>query len=284
MATNFQISPDGAFLYHHSLSAYKEIIHGFALRRNPATGLEKSYGLNGYQPHSQVLENRGNLMASLFSPIATDKGKKIRLVTLKQVHSDEIVVAEDLAFPEPPAVGDGLLTRQPGLLLAVQTADCMPVLILDPRSGAVAAVHAGWRGTLKRIMERAIRRMQTGFGSDPDQCIAVVGPSIRKCCYSVGGEMLSAYHAEFSYASSLFTPSPEAVSSLQEPVTSHKKWFLDLPSACKQQLLDCGLKEARIFADPPCTACDTQRFFSHRVDAGQSGRMMSVIGILPVTS
>jgi hypothetical protein len=100
----------------------------------------------------------------------------------------------------------------------------------------------------------------------------------------VGGEILSAYEAEFSYASSLFTPSSEVVASHQEPVVSQGKWFLDLPTACKEQLLNCGLKEAGIFADPPCTACDTRRFFSHRADAGQCGRMMSVIGILPVTS
>jgi len=283
MATHFQISPDGAFLYHHSLSAYKEIIHGFALRKNPATGLEVSYGLNGYQPHSQVLENRHNLMATFFSLNATDKGKETCLVTLNQIHSDEIVVAEDLASPEQPVVGDGLLTRRPGLLLAIQTADCMPILILDPKGGTVAAVHAGWRGTLKRIVEKAIRRMQNRFGSDPEQCIAVVGPSIRNCCYSVGAEVFSAYEGEFSHASSLFTPFSEAVSNLQKPI-AQKKWFLDLPSACKQQLLECGLEGAKIFADPPCTACDTQRFFSHRADAGQCGRMMAVIGVLPASS
>jgi len=280
MATHFQISPDGAFLYHHSLSTYKEIIHGFALRRNPATGLEVSYGLNGYQPDSQVLENRQNLMVSFLSLNATDRGKEARLVTLNQIHSDEIVVAEDLAFTAQPAVGDGLLTGRPGLLLAVQTADCMPILILDPTSSAVAAVHAGWRGTLKRIVEKAIRRMQSRFGSDPEQCIAVVGPSIRNCCYSVGAEVLLAFQREFSYALSLFTPFSEAVSDPQKPL-SEKRWFLDLPSACKRQLLDCGLKEARILADPPCTACNTQRFFSHRAEAGRCGRMMTAIGVLP---
>ena len=173
-----------------------------------------------------------------------------------------------------------MLTGLPGLLLAIQTADCMPILLLDPRGGAVAAVHAGWRGTLKRIVEKAIRRMQTRFGSDPEQCIAIVGPSIRNCCYSVGSEILSAFEREFSYALSLFTPSSDAVSNLQRPI-SQKTWFLDLPTACKQQLLDCGLEEARILADPPCTACDTQRFFSHRAEAGRCGRMMAVIGVFP---
>ena len=281
MATNFQISSDGAFLYHHSLFSYKEIIHGFALRRNLATDLEKSYGLNGYQLHAQVLENRRNLLASLLAPITTEKATKACLVTLRQIHSDEILVAEDLASLEPPAVGDGLLTKEPGMALAVQTADCMPVLIFDPQSGTVAAIHAGWRGTLKRIMEKAVRKMQNRFGSDPGQCIAVVGPSIRKCCYSIGREVKAAFDAEFPYSSSLFTPPRETVSQFEESEISQKACFLDLPAACKQQLCDCGLQETKIFADPPCTACDTRHFFSHRAGAGQCGRMMSLIGISP---
>lgn len=281
MDSNFRISSDGAFLYHHSLSSHKEIIHGFALREDPITGQERSYGLNGYQPDCQVWENRRYLIDSLLGIARSERVTDLRLVALKQTHSDEILIGEGLSFYEPPASGDGLLTGRPGLLLAVQTADCMPVLMLDPENMVVAAIHAGWRGTLKRILEKSVRKLHSRFGSDPAQCIGVVGPSICKCCYSVGQEVSSAFQAEFPYASALFATSREESRSRLKPGHFQEKLFLDLPLACKYQLLEVGFQETRIFADPPCTACDTRRFFSHRADAGHCGRMMSVIGICP---
>jgi YfiH family protein len=280
MDNNFNVSGDGVFLYHHFLANHKGIIHGFSLRKNPISGQGQSHSPKGYYPEAQVAQNRQQLICSLLGHSVGKGIPDFRLITLKQVHSDEILVLEDRPLLEIPITGDGLVTAQPGVFLAVQTADCMPVLVLDPQRKVVAAVHAGWRGTVKRIIEKTIRKMQARLGSDAADCIAVVGPSIRQCCYLVGQEVIAAFHAEFSYAPSLFSPSRLEVQSPQEPSALQTSLFLDLPRASKQQLLDSGLLEANISADPPCTACDTRRFFSHRAESGHCGRMTAVIGII----
>jgi YfiH family protein len=280
MDKKFSASGDGVFLYHHFLANHKGFIHGFSLRRNPISGQERSYSLNGYQPGPQVAENRQQFVRSMLGQTAGEEISDSRLVTLKQVHSDRILVLDDHSSLETSMTGDALITAQPRVLLAVQTADCMPVLILDPQRKVVAAVHGGWRGTVKRIIEKTIRKMQARLGSDAADCIAVVGPSIRQCCYLVGQEVIAAFCAEFDYARSLFNPSKSKIQSPDEYSASETTLFLDLPKASKQQLLDSGLLETNIYADPPCTSCDTSRFFSHRAEAGHCGRMMAVIGVL----
>jgi YfiH family protein len=280
MDKNFSTSGDSVFLYHHFLANHKGFIHGFSLRKSPVSGQERSYSLNGYQPGPQVAENRQQFVRSLLDQTTGEEISDSRLVTLKQVHSDRILVLDDRSFLETPVIGDGLITAQPGVLLAVQTADCMPVLILDPQRKVVAAVHAGWRGTVKRIIEKTVKKMETRWGSNAADCIAVVGPSIRQCCYLVGQEVIAAFYAEFDFAPSLFSPSRLKIQSPHEYSASETTLFLDLPKASRQQLLDSGLLEANIYADPPCTACDTHRFFSHRAEAGNCGRMLTVIGII----
>ncbi len=282
MDANFTLSGNGACLYHHSLLTHKRIVHGFSLRTDPVSAQEKSYGLNGYQSELQVLENRQQFVKSLSLQCPPSPNAHLRLVTLKQVHSDKALVAEDLHSGEIVCSGDALLTGRPGLLLAVQTADCMPLLILDPENGAVAAIHAGWRGTVKRIIEKSVRRLQERFGTDPTHCIAVLGPSIRSCCYVVGQEVVSAFHSEFPYASRLFHPLGKKSRPTGSQPTMGDGLFLDLPSACRRQLLDSGMRETCVFTNPPCTSCDTSRFYSHRAEAGHCGRMMAVIGILPI--
>jgi polyphenol oxidase len=267
----------GAFLYHQSLASFKWLTHGFSLRSGSQKDVEQSLGVNFYQNREIVLRNRQQFIQALVAAAgirgdgsaAGDPGEKgmARLVLLRQCHSDLIHTLTQSPPAEFFADGDGLVTDRQGLLLSVLTADCMPVLIADIKNRVVAAVHAGWRGTAKRIIEKTLAKMERQFASSPENCIAVIGPAIRGCCYEVGEEVFDAFQ-QFDYAASLFQ------------IRSKGKQSLDLPTAGRFQLLRAGLKGMNIFSDPPCTACNLDQFFSHRGEHGRTGRMMGVIGIV----
>ena len=148
------------------------------------------------------------------------------LVTLRQFHSGmiRVVEAEDRAQParlqtgDGRAVlrGDGMMTDVPGVLLGIQTADCVPILVADVRGRAVAAFHAGWRGTLARIVERGIGTMRLHYGSRPQDLVAVVGPSIGPCCYAVGEEVRHEFESQFAYARELFSEVPRLQPGAEE--------------------------------------------------------------------
>lgn len=225
-----------------------------------------SYSLNGFQSRETVLKNRQHLVRSV-------SGRELPLAILRQVHSDRVFKASKVLLADPPQ-GDGWVTDEPELLVAIQTADCLPVLLVDPQQRVVAAVHAGWRGTIQRIAAKAVHRMQAEFGSHPGNCLAVVGPAIRRCCYEVGEEVVEAFAKEFEPSAGLFSETPGS------KATRSNSQCVDLAEACRSQLLDAGMVAEKIFTDGPCTACEKERFFSHRADAGKAGRMMSVIGIV----
>ncbi len=265
----------GGFLYHQNLASFKWLTHGFSLRSD-AQGVEQSLGINSYQSTEIVLAHRQQFVRSLLAavgiqdePAGINASEKCspRLVLLRQCHSDLIYTLTQEPSAEFLAEGDGLVTDRPGLLLSVLTADCMPVLIADICHRVVAAVHAGWRGTAKRIIEKTLTKMQAQFMSSPQNCVAVIGPAIGRCCYEVGEEVFDAFQ-QFDYASSLFH------------IRSNGKRSLDLPAAGRFQLLRAGLKSTNIFSDPPCTSCNLDQFFSHRAEHGQTGRMMGTIGIV----
>ena len=265
MDASFYTSSDGIFLYHQRLLGYKWLRHGFSLRKNQ-DGAEVSYSYNGFQPRETVLANRQRLVRSV-------SGRELPVAILRQVHSDRLFTASRALLADPPQ-GDGWVSREPELLVAIQTADCLPVLLVDPQQRVVAAVHAGWRGTVQRIAAKAVHRMQTDFGSHPGNCLAVVGPAIRSCCYEVGVDVVDAFTKEFEHSASFFSETSSA------KATRTDSQCVDLAEACRSQLLDAGMVAEKIFADGPCTACEKERFFSHRADAGKPGRMMSVIGIV----
>lgn len=208
----------------------------------------------------------------------------MRLVTVRQVHGNVVHVirggdarAGRLETTEGYAVleGDGLVTGEPGVLLAAGTADCVPVLVVDPERRSVGAFHAGWRGTAARIVERGIETMTREFGSRSEDLLAAVGPSIGACCYTVGEEVRERFTAEFGYGEELFrTVSAEGGSQLR----------VDLWEANRRQLLEAGLDAAKITVVGECTGCSfdekgERRYFSHRVEAGRTGRMLNVVGI-----
>ena len=218
-------------------------------------------------------------------------GRMWPLVQMRQLHSS--VVHRVSAAPREPLAGDGLITSAPGLLLAVKTADCVPVLVADVKRRAVGAFHAGWRGTVARVVEKGIGEMRRQFGSVPGDLRAVIGPSIRRCCYQVGAEVRAQFESQFSYTDDLFEEIFDAnavhvrypLLFLNQRAPGHGELgpeiHLDLVEANQRQLQDAGIREAHISVIEGCTACDTQRFFSHRAEFGQTGRMMAVIGLRP---
>jgi polyphenol oxidase len=174
------------------------------------------------------------------------------LATLKQIHSADCVVAGGRSGILAEA--DALLEDTPGSVVAVKTADCIPVLLVDERHRAVAAVHAGWRGTVAGIVRRAAEAMRARFGTAPGDLQAAIGPGIGKCCYEVG---------------------PEVAVHFGEQGRAH----IDLPDANRRQLLDAGIPAGRIYAAGLCTRCRPAEFHSYRRDHDAAGRLHSFVGL-----
>jgi hypothetical protein len=213
------------------------------------------------------------------------------LVTLRQIHSDVIHRVD--AIPELPGKlsGDGLITATPGVLLGIQAADCLPVILVDAKRRAVGVFHAGWRGTVQRIVEKGVGEMHRCFGTNPRDLKAVIGPGIRGCCYEVGEEVRIKFESQFSYGADLFREVKESdpvrekypllFLSARAPGHSDlpKKLFLDLVEANRRQLLTAGVMKKNIEASPLCTNCNPELLFSYRAEKGKTGRMMGVAGI-----
>ena len=209
---------------------------------------------------------------------------------LKQIHS---AVVHAVSAPHESLAGDGLITDTPGLLLAIKTADCLPVLVADVKRRVVGAFHAGWRGTVARIVEKGVGEMRKQFGSRPADIRAAIGPCIRRCCYQVGPEVRAGFDSQFSDSGGLFEEVFDAnaihvrypMLFLTARAPGHSdlgpELHLDLVEANRRQLVAAGLSAAHIAVVGGCTACDTKRFFSHRAEFGKTGRMMAVIGIRP---
>jgi YfiH family protein len=259
------------------------LVHGFSTRPGGVSGLGNEKVLNlgfaDWDTRENVLENRRRFQSTLGAGGLT-------LAALSQIHSDVVQI-----FDLPPASAcraDASTTNRPGLLLAVQTADCVPILLVDPKNRAVAAVHAGWRGTLQRIVTKAIGKMQMQFGAKPANVVAVIGPSIGGCCYEVGTEVASEFRSQFPNASEWFDElrtgdEPNPLQWLNRKPPGHqpppKNVLLDLRKANRAQLLEAGLLARKIFVSDLCTACRRDLFFSYRQEAGTTGRLMSVIGM-----
>jgi YfiH family protein len=174
------------------------------------------------------------------------------LATLKQVHSAACLAAVGRAGLL--GSGDALLENTPGAVVAVRTADCIPILLVDERNRAVAAVHAGWRGTVARIAAAAVAAMRDRFGSAPADLHAAIGPGIGRCCFEVG---------------------PEVAAQFGERGRAH----VDLSDANRRQMVEAGVTAARIHASNLCTMCRPEEFHSFRRDKEAAGRLYSFAGI-----
>jgi hypothetical protein len=176
-------------------------------------------------------------------------------------------------------------------MLAVQTADCFPVLLVDRKRKTVGAFHAGWRGTLARVVEKGVGLMRVHFGSIPEDLIAAIGPGIDSCCYVVGEDVREQFHSQFAYARDLFREINQSDSvrekypllfmTARAPGRSDagRTIHLDLREANRRQLLAAGLRPEKVDLLDFCTACRTDLFFSHRAESGVTGRQMGTIGI-----
>lgn len=194
------------------------------------------------------------------------------VITARQIHSSERCVVESLdRAREARFEGDALLTKISGVLLGVQTADCLPILIGDPKSGAMAAIHAGWRGTAGRIAERAVADLMMNHGMNTRTAVAALGPAACAECYEVGEDVIERYRKEFGYWRNLLV-------NFKEGGKAH----LDIYAANAQQLAFCGFSEDQIHIAPYCTMHQNELFFSYRREGrGQpsvAGRSLSVIG------
>ena len=178
----------------------------------------------------------------------------------RQVHGTDVINVVDQALPTStlPPEADALVTTQRDVALAIFTADCIPIFVLDVETPAIGIAHAGWRGTLARIAVNTLARMKTLFGTVAANCQIHLGPSIQQCCYTVSTELLTQFTDLFGG-------------------TVRSGTNLNLQSANVTQLVEIGVPTAAISVSPFCTACRTDIFYSHRAEDGQTGRMLSFI-------
>jgi hypothetical protein len=301
---------------------YAWLLHGFSTR---AGGISTVYDYDGtgslnlawseQDDPINVCENRRRFLAEILGSETCDTARSstrfesydARLITVRQIHSGliRIIEAEDMAEParlhtadgRPALRGDGLMTDIRGIVLGIQTADCVPVLVTDVKRRVVAAFHAGWRGTLGRIVERGIGTMRLRYGSRPQDLVAAIGPAIGPCCYAVSEELRFDFESQFAYASKLFSEVSDS-----DPI--HEKYpllfltarapghsnigpqiHLNLWEANRRQLLDAGVPTKQITVVGECTACtgvgsaSGRKYFSHRAENGFTGRMLAAIGV-----
>ncbi len=270
-----------------SLAKLGWLAHGFSTRPGGASVLEEKPALNlgftEWDERERVSANRETFGAAIGA-------REMPLVTLRQFHSDAIHLAVAPCDEAPRA--DALITAVPGLLLGVQTADCVPILLADTRRRVVAAIHAGWRGTLGRIAEKTLGRMRMEFGTRPRDVVAALGPAIGRCCYEVGPEVAQAFASQFPPAADWFDGPFAQLAHGEEPlwlpwltmmppghVPPPPRVQLDLRAANRWQLIDAGVPESKIDVSDLCTACRTDLLFSYRREGAKAGRLMAVIGI-----
>lgn len=268
------------------------LAHGFSTRIGGVSTTYAPGSLNlGFTKEDSkecVVENRRRFLMALGTAA---QGRPWPLITVRQVHSDIIRIVTE----QDPGqlVGDGLITSVSGVVIAVQTADCHPVLLVDTKKRVVGVFHAGWRGTVKRIVEKGVGIMRQEFGCRPRDMRAAIGPGIQKCCYAVGEELREEFRAQFPYGDELFHEVNESdpirekypLLFLSARPPGHgpagSKLYLDLSEANRRQLLAVGIPPSRIEVLARCAACEISTFFSHRVEKGRTGRMMLAAGILP---
>src|ERR1700744_6020304 len=235
------------------------LVHGFSTRPGGVSEIDGEKVLN---LGAVEWDKRENVEANKKRFQAAVGASDLDFVSLHQIHSDVVRIFD--ATPSKQCKGDALATNRKGLLLGVRTADCSPVLVVDPKKRVVAAIHAGWRGTLARIVAKTIGQMQMEFGTEPKDLLAAIGPTIGGGCYEVGTEVAVAFAAKFANAADFFDelrtgdePNPLQWLNMMPPghQPPPKKVLLDLKKANKLQLLETGLQEKNIAVSSLCTSC-----------------------------
>lgn len=186
---------------------------------------------------------------------------------LRQIHSARVWPAEQ-ALGGVPREGDALVAARPGVALTLFTADCLPLLLVDPAGGSLAAVHAGWRGTLEEVLPGAIAALADAAGCRPSQLLVAAGPAIRACCYEVGPEVEAAFAARHAGWEAWMRPGP-------------RRRHLDLLAANREQAARAGVPPERFLDPAPCTRCRSDLFYSYRADGPGTGRIVTLAALLP---
>jgi YfiH family protein len=306
------------------------LLHGFSTRQGGVSqaygGRQLNLGVTAEDEAENVEHNRARLLCKLNArklnahdeaggPFKPSFGLSGALLLLKQVHSAVIhrvygprgpqwaplrnrKIAETPEQAQAPRLdrtlvaGDGMITNSAGVLLAVKVADCFPVIVADRKRKAVGIFHAGWRGTVQRIVEKGIGEMRRQLGCDPRNLLAVIGPGIGACCYEIGEEVENQFDSQFAYSKELFEDVFDSWSLktkypmlfLNQRAPGHgdpaMSRHLDLVKANWCQLLDAGVPTENIQSMNLCTACHTDLFFSYRREH-VTGRMLAVVGIKP---
>jgi hypothetical protein len=251
-----------ALLKSSLLDSLDFVGHAFSTRRGGVSeGRYSSLNLGdarGEDPE-RVKENRKRFFGA-----ADIEG--FRIAEAQQVHGTEIVEINACHIGTKPCA-DALMTNVPGILVTVQTADCVPVLIADRKQRAVAAVHAGRRGTAAGFLNEVVRKLKERYGSEPPDLVAVLGPGISGPRYEVREECLPPFQERFADWRMFCDP--------------HKggKWLLDLPGAIRRQIIAAGVPAKQVGLSGPCTFSENSRFYSYRRDGPSTGRLMAAIAI-----
>lgn len=241
--------------YPHFLASYPSLIMAQSTRYGGVSDggyASLNLGLHTGDTSEAVSENRRRFWGLLATTEENTAGGY-------QVHGCEI---RKVDIPGYVDGYDALITNVPGILLTVTIADCVPILVFDPKAQAVAAIHAGWRGTVAQIAGKTIDAMQQTYGTNPADCVAYIGACIGYEAFEVSEEVAIQFATDF-----------------RKPASSPGKWLIDLKSANRAQLLEAGLVSHQIEVSPYCTATDHARFFSYRKEGGITGRMLAVAGI-----
>jgi YfiH family protein len=256
---------DGLTLWcFENLSKYKGIDHfvstrmgGYSLQPYDALNLSFQVG----DDPKRVLDNRKRLAEALGTPLTS-------LTMAEQVHDARVaVVTEEMKgkgsihHEEAIASTDALITRQREVCLMVLVADCVPVLLFDPSKGVVAAVHAGWKGTVQLIAQKTVMAIREEFGSSPEDIVVGIGPSIGPCCYEVGPEIVSRVKDVFGNSQDII-----------KHTSSDGKGELDLWKANLKQLVWAGIPKENIEIVGTCTSHHHDLFYSYRYESGRTGR------------
>lgn len=240
----------------HTLIVAESTRHGGV---SPSPYKSLNLGFNTADQPEHTTENRRRFLDALGA--GADSGWSARLATSHQVHGTEILNATE---PGRFDGYDALMTNKPGLLIGVSIADCVPILIYDQQQQAVAAIHAGWRGTVGGIVAKTLQAMQHQFGTQAVNCYAYVGTCIDESSFVVGQEVADQFDGAF-----------KRVDSYSDTI------FVNLKSANTRQLTDFGIPTAQISISTFSTVLNNEDYFSHRAEQGQTGRMLAVIGIKP---
>jgi len=215
------------------------------------------YSLNLGKSTNDKPENVAKNRNLFFNALGTDVNK---VAMSGQVHSTEILVAEQ---PVMEKGFDAIISNTPGLMLAVSIADCTPILIHDTKNNAIAAIHAGWRGTAANITHKTLLKMKQQFNTKGEDCLAFIGACIGYNAFEVGNDVAQYFE-----------------DSVKKIKTGTSNYFVDLKTANKHQLLQSGLKEENIEVSNYCTVENNDLFFSHRYENGITGRMMATIELV----